>query len=304
MLVSATVWVALVPVVKLPKLSEVGDAESCRVGVTPVPESATTNGELGELFTSVRLPEKLPAEAGAKLTAKEDVPPGGTESGRASPEILKPVPDKSAWVRLRLAVPGLLMVRVCEPVEPTDTLPKLVLAGITEICGCTPVPLRVMVAGELVALLVTEMVPEKLPVVVGAKATLMEVDCPAERVRGRARPVTLNPLPVKVSCERVSAELPALVRITLWVALVPVVKFPKPSEVGDAEICRVEETPVPTRATADEELGELFVSVRLPENVPAEAGANLTEKDVEPPGGTLRGRVNPERLKPVPDKSA
>ena len=56
-----------------------------------------------------------------------------------------------------------------------------------------------MVAGELVALLVTEMVPEKLPVVVGAKARLKEVDCPAARVSGSPRPVTLNPLPVMVS---------------------------------------------------------------------------------------------------------
>ena len=132
-LVRVTTCVALVPVLVLAKATVEGDALSWRTGEMPVPERATTNGELGELFTSVRLPERLPAEAGAKLTANEDVPPGGTESGSARPERLKPAPDKSAWVRLRLAVPGLLTARVCDPVVPTDTLPKLVLAGITEI---------------------------------------------------------------------------------------------------------------------------------------------------------------------------
>lgn len=53
-------------------------------------------------------------------------------------------------------------------------------------------------AGELDALLVTVKVPEKLPVVVGAKATLKEVDCPAESVSGSPRPVTVNPLPIIV----------------------------------------------------------------------------------------------------------
>jgi hypothetical protein len=58
-----------------------------------------------------------------------------------------------------LAVPGLEMVTVCELVTPTVTLEKATLAGTTEMAGCTPVPLRATVAGELVALLVTVMLP-------------------------------------------------------------------------------------------------------------------------------------------------
>ena len=52
--VTVTVCVVLVPVVVLPKLSEVGEAESCKTGATLVPLNVTTNGELGELFTSER----------------------------------------------------------------------------------------------------------------------------------------------------------------------------------------------------------------------------------------------------------
>jgi hypothetical protein len=52
-----TLCVALVPVVKLPKLSDAGDAESWRIVATPVPASGTTNGEFGVLLISVTLPE-------------------------------------------------------------------------------------------------------------------------------------------------------------------------------------------------------------------------------------------------------
>ena len=137
-----TVCVPLVPVVMLPKLSAAGDTASLATGDTPEPTKATTSGELTVLFTRVRLPERLLAEAGVKLMVKAEEPPGATESGSASPERLKPVPVSDAWVTLRFAVPGLLMVNIWVLVNPTVTLPKFVLPGITEICGCTPLPLK------------------------------------------------------------------------------------------------------------------------------------------------------------------
>lgn len=92
-----------------------------------------------------------------------------------------------------------------------------------------------MVVGELVALLVTVTLPVTLPVAVGANATLNDVDCPAASVRGSERPVTLNPVPVTLSFERVTLALPVLLSVTVCVALVPVVTLPKLSEVDDAE---------------------------------------------------------------------
>jgi hypothetical protein len=131
----ATLCVALVPVVRLPKLSEVGDAESCKMLEIPVPVSGTASGELGVLLINVMLPEKLLAEAGAKPTVKEAEPPGATESGKASPEVVNPVPAREAWVTLRVAVPGFRRVRVWVLVTFTVTFPKLMLDGMTEICG-------------------------------------------------------------------------------------------------------------------------------------------------------------------------
>ena len=49
--------VALVPVARLPKLSDAGDAESWRFVEMPVPASGTSNGEFGALLISVTLPE-------------------------------------------------------------------------------------------------------------------------------------------------------------------------------------------------------------------------------------------------------
>jgi len=127
------------------------------------------------------------------------------------------------------------MVSVCVPVAPTVMLPKLTLEGVTEICGCVPVPLSEIVAGELVALLTTVTLPERLPVEVGAKLTLKDVDWPAARFRGSVIPLVLNPVPLALTCEMETLEFPVLEIVTLFMALDPVATLPKLSEVGDAE---------------------------------------------------------------------
>ena len=132
---SVTVCVPLAPVLMFPKLSEVGDAVSLATAETPVPEIASTSGELSALFASVRLPETLLADDGVKLTVNAAELPGATERGSVSPERPKPVPVSEAWVTLRFAVPGLLIVNIWVLVNPTVTLPKFALPGITEICG-------------------------------------------------------------------------------------------------------------------------------------------------------------------------
>jgi hypothetical protein len=132
-------------------------------------------------------------------------------------------------------VPALRMVSVCVLVTPTETLPKLTLEGVTEICGCIPMPVRETVAGEFVALLTTATLPARLPVEAGANVTLNEVDWPAARLSGSVIPLVLNPAPAALTCEMETLELPVLEIVTLCVALVPVVRLPKLSDVGDAE---------------------------------------------------------------------
>ena len=71
-------------------------------------------GEFGALLTSVRLLEELVPDVGVKLTVKVVDFPGANVSGIARPVRPNPVPGPANCVTLRLAVPGLLNVTVCE----------------------------------------------------------------------------------------------------------------------------------------------------------------------------------------------
>jgi hypothetical protein len=86
-----------------------------------------------------------------------------------------------------------------------------------------------------VALLTTVTLPARLPAEAGANVTMKEVDWPAARFSGSAIPLVVKPVPVALSCEMETLELPVLEIETLCVALVPVVKLPKLSDAGVAE---------------------------------------------------------------------
>ncbi len=88
------------------------------------------------------------------------------------PVMLNPVPEALAAEIVTLAVPELLNVKVCVPLLPTSTFPKLKLEGLAVSVPCTPVPLNAIVAGEFVALLATLTLPVTPPAEAGAKATL------------------------------------------------------------------------------------------------------------------------------------
>ena len=196
------------------------------------------------------------------------------------------------------------MVSVCVLVTPTATLPKLMLEGMTEICGCTPVPLREITEGELVAVLTTVTLPETLPAEVGAKLTLRLADCPAARLRGSVIPLALYPAPLALICEMETVELPVLEIVTLWAAVEPVARLPKLREVGVVESWSAVETPVPARGITRDEFGALLMSVMLPEKLPAEAGAKPMLNAEEPPGAIESGSASPEEVKPVPAREA
>src|SRR3989442_1675377 len=146
--------------------------------------------------------------------------------------MLKPAPVKLPCAMVKLALPELVNVRLCARVLPTSTLPKLTLGGVTESCGCTPVPLRAMVLGELGALLTSERLPDTLPVAVGANCTLKVLDCPAPRVSGKVSPLMLKPGPVKPPWETVKLALPVLLKPRACTLVLPTVKFPKATLAG------------------------------------------------------------------------
>jgi hypothetical protein len=72
-----------------------------------------------------------------------------------------------------------------------ETVEVLAVQDKATVCGVavTPVPVRAIVAGEPVALLVTVTLPGKLPVVVGLKITLSVVLCVGVSVTGVLAPL-------------------------------------------------------------------------------------------------------------------
>ncbi len=168
---------------------------------------------VGALLTSVSVPAVVAAEAGLKLIVNAEEAPGATVSGKEITLAANPEPVTLACVTLRLAVPGFLTVTVCVLVTPPATLPKLMLEGTTEICGCTAVPLSATVLGEFVASLTTVNVPVDVPAVVGEKVILTVAVCPASNVAGRVTPLAVKPVPVAVICVTVTLPVPVFVRV-------------------------------------------------------------------------------------------
>jgi hypothetical protein len=166
------------------------------------------------------------------------------------------------------------------------------------------VPESATTSGEFVALLTTVTLPARLPAEAGANVTVKEVDWPAARLSGRVIPLVLNPVPVAPTCEMETLEFPVLEIVTLWVALVPVVRLPKLSDVGEAESWSAVAMPLPLSGTTSGEFGVLLINVMLPENVAAEAGSNPMVNADEPPAGTESGRTSPEEVNPVPAREA
>ena len=92
--------------------------------------------------------------------------------------------------------------------------------------AATPVPDNEMFAGELEALLLTVTLPVAAPLAEGANVEVSVVLCPDERV-SPLDDVELNPAPATSTCEIVTSELPAFVRIMCWVLLLAMLTLPK-----------------------------------------------------------------------------
>src|ERR1700732_2854044 len=87
-------------------------------------------------------------------------------------------------------------------------------------------PDREMLDGELVALLLTVILPVAAPLAEGANVEASVVVCPGARVMPLA-PVVLNPAPATITCAIVTLELPALVMVMFWAVLLDTFTFPK-----------------------------------------------------------------------------
>jgi len=79
--------------------------------------------------------------------------------------------------------------------------------------------------------------PVALPLAWGANATVKVALCPADTVSGKVRAETLNPVPEATAWEMMALDPPELVRVAVWLCVVPTGTFPKLRALGVAEIC-------------------------------------------------------------------
>jgi hypothetical protein len=153
------------------------------------------SGEPGALLVMETLPLALPVAEGANCALKVVFCPAASVSGTDMPVMLNPVPEALAAEIVTLAVPELLNVKVCVPLLPISTFPKLKLEGLAVSVPCTPVPLNATAAGDPGALLLMEMFPEALPIDAGKNCAVKEILEPTLIVCGKVKPVRLNPVP-------------------------------------------------------------------------------------------------------------
>jgi len=94
-----------------------------------------------------------------------------------------------------------------------------------------------MVSGELLALLVTVTLPEALPTAVGREHGVDGRSSCAFNVKGTVIPFTLNPVPLTAMLDIWTADVPVLLKMMDFVALLPVLTLPKLTEAGFACNC-------------------------------------------------------------------
>lgn len=96
-----------------------------------------------------------------------------------------------------------------------------------------PLPVSDWTAGEFVASLANDRLPEVAPLAFGAKVTVKEADEPAAMVAGNAIPVSVNSFEM-LSDEIVTAA-PVAFRVPLSEELEPTTTFPKLNVAGETE---------------------------------------------------------------------
>lgn len=230
--VSVTGSVAVVPTFTLPKFRLPGLIASCGL-VCPTPMLITRIAILLCLIALLLIrsaPVAVPAALGVDVTLIVTVCLGFSVTGKVAPDTAN-----SPLIACELIVNGPVPVEVTVTgnvaVDPTLTLPKFRLVGLTDSCGIvrdTPVPVRrITVDGVAEELLLMVSVPVIAPVVKAADRTSSVAPCLGFKVRGNFTPDTLNPAPLIVTELIVNGDVPVDVTVNGNVAAAPTVTLPK-----------------------------------------------------------------------------
>ena len=247
---SVPVMFLLLPTFTVPKFRVVGLTANVPE-LVPVPDRATDRLGLFALLVTVTLPLSVPVAGGVKLTLTVTLCPADRFMGRAGPLTLKPVPEAARFEICTVVVWLLLSVRDSVLVLLTSTLPKLRLVGLAPSCPETvPVPESGIEILGFAALLVTDTLPLSDPLAGGVKFTFTVTLCPADRLMGSVKPLTLNPVPEAARFETCTDVVWLFCRVRGSVLVLLTCTLPKFMLVGLAASCPwVAPLPSPERET-------------------------------------------------------
>jgi len=162
-----------------------------------------------------------------------------------------------------------------------------------------PLPDAEIVAGELLALLTTVTVPEKLPDETGRNVSSRVADCPGVRISPAETPLAEYPAPETPTFEMVTFEFPELVSVTPSLLLFPIATEPKFKVEVDMVRRALAAMPVPLTATRSGVAEASLTMETPPESAPADLGANTTSREVRLPGAIVSGNETPVTVTPA-----
>ena len=135
------------------------------VAATPVPARAWVAGEFDALLATLKLAEAFPLDCGVKVAVKEALCPAAMVAGKVKPLTLNSAVLGVMEDTVTLD-PDAVSVAVAALLDPTVTLPKLSVAGLT-VNWLRTVPVPESGMERVVPELMTRL-PVALPLVCGA----------------------------------------------------------------------------------------------------------------------------------------
>jgi hypothetical protein len=301
--VSETVWVPVLPTFTLPKLTLGVPSVNCAWPAVPVPLSAIAIGEFGRLLATETEPVAAPVAVGENFTPNVVLCPAASVCAE-NPVTLNADPETVAELRFTLAVPPFVSVTFTVLELPVSWLPKFTLPGFAVRLPSVPVPLTGIVMFESVAVLVTAIVPDAAPAVVGANCAVNVALWPAAIVNGAVKPVTLKPAPVAAIWLTVAAALPEFVNVTVCVPLPETATLPKATVPGFAVSVEFCATALPAIVIVCGEPAALSVKVMLPDDAPEAVGVKETLNCIDWPAPIVFGSESPLIPNSLPESCA
>ena len=190
--------------------------------------------------------------------------------GNVAPDTVKPVPMIEGAVIVSGAVPVDVTITGSVAVDPTLTVPKLRLFGLTVTCGLVramPVLVNLIaVLSCLSALLLMVSIPLAVLASTGAVVTSSVTVCLGFRVIGNVAPDTVNSALLIVVELIVNGAVPVDVTLIVNIAVDPTVTLPKLRVFGLTVTCGLPRaTPVlVTVIVIDGFAEELLLTVKVP----------------------------------------